>query len=54
LEDAFGTFGKITKVVIVYDARSQQSRGFGFITFDSVEDASKAKEAMNGSVFIID
>jgi len=34
----FDRFGKITDAAVMYDPRTQTSRGFGFITFDS-EDA---------------
>lgn len=32
---------------VVIDRGSGRSRGFGFVTFDSVEDAEKAREGMN-------
>lgn len=48
LQDAFGAYGTIEKVVIVYDNRSQRSRGFGFIYFPTVEEATKARDALNG------
>ncbi|SCV69466.1 BQ2448_2486 [Microbotryum intermedium] len=48
LEDEFSRSGKVEKVVIVYDARSDRSRGFGFVTMASVEDADRAISDLNG------
>ncbi|GAA5870296.1 hypothetical protein JCM8547_006596 [Rhodosporidiobolus lusitaniae] len=48
LEDEFGRSGQVEKVVIVYDQRSARSRGFGFVTMASVEDAQRAIEDLNG------
>ena len=48
LEDEFARVGDVDKVVIVYDARTGRSRGFGFITMRDVETASRAIEQMNG------
>ncbi|TIA87874.1 hypothetical protein E3P99_02920 [Wallemia hederae] len=48
LEDEFNRFGKVDKVTIVYDQRSDRSRGFGFIKMASIEDAEKCIEGLNG------
>lgn len=48
LEDEFGRIGPVEKVVIVYDARTGRSRGFGFITMKDVETATEAIQALNG------
>ncbi|KAF8407124.1 hypothetical protein HHK36_006249 [Tetracentron sinense] len=48
LRDKFSEFGKVHNVVIMRDGEGK-SRGFGFISFDSPEEAKKAVEAMNGA-----
>lgn len=50
LEDEFGRVAPVEKVVIVYDARTQRSRGFGFITMRDVEGAAAVIKALNGIV----
>ncbi|KAG1298943.1 hypothetical protein G6F66_001256 [Rhizopus arrhizus] len=49
LEDVFRQFGSIEKVTIVYDHRSNKSRGFGFVYFKDQTDATRARDAMNGT-----
>lgn len=48
LEDEFARYGEVEKVVIVYDQRTDRSRGFGFITMRTVEDAQLCVEKLNG------
>jgi len=48
LEDVFREFGKIQRVMVVYDRRTGHSRGFGFVYFEEVEAAKKAMEKTNG------
>jgi len=48
LERRFGAFGKIERVKVT--RRYDSSISFGFIYFVSAEDATKAKEGMNGVV----
>lgn len=60
LRDLFSKYGDIEKCLIVFDTRvsyinhqSQRSRGFGFITYRNLDDATTAKEALNGTVALI-
>ncbi|KAI9347827.1 hypothetical protein BD770DRAFT_395408 [Pilaira anomala] len=48
LEEVFREFGTIEKVTIVYDHRSNRSRGFGFVYFKDQAEASRARDALNG------
>ncbi|KAH9819648.1 hypothetical protein DFH28DRAFT_886807 [Melampsora americana] len=48
LEAEFSRYGKVEKVVIVYDQRSDRSRGFGFVTMRDVQDASTCISELNG------
>ena len=49
LRDAFEQFGEVTEAKIVVDHYTGRSRGFGFVTYTNVEDASKALEQLNGT-----
>ncbi|EJD00978.1 RNA-binding domain-containing protein [Fomitiporia mediterranea MF3/22] len=48
LDEEFSRFGRVEKVTIVYDQRSDRSRGFGFIKLASVEDAARCIQELNG------
>ncbi|KAI9283345.1 hypothetical protein BY458DRAFT_543617 [Sporodiniella umbellata] len=48
LKEVFSEYGTIEKVTIVYDHRSDRSRGFGFVYFKDQTEASRAREALNG------
>ncbi|USN58670.1 MAG: RNA-binding protein [Candidatus Peribacteria bacterium] len=48
LKDAFKEHGEVTHAKIITDRETGRSRGFGFVEFATVEDAAKAKEAMDG------
>lgn len=48
LATAFGQFGTITEIKIVFDRDTGRSKGFGFITFETADQADTAVEAMNG------
>ncbi|KAI0775468.1 hypothetical protein BC629DRAFT_1595096 [Irpex lacteus] len=49
LDEEFSRFGRVEKVVIVYDQRqSDRSRGFGFITMSTVEEATRCIKELNG------
>jgi RNA recognition motif-containing protein len=42
LREKFEVFGKITSCSIPFDPHTQESRGFGFITYERVESADRA------------
>jgi len=48
LDEEFSRFGRVDKVTIVYDQRSDRSRGFGFIKMATVEDAGRCIQELNG------
>ena len=48
LEKEFGRFGLLQNTQVVIDNYSGQSRGFAFVNFESMKDASAAREALNG------
>ena len=49
LREAFAEYGHVAKADVVTDRDSGRSRGFGFVTFETEEDASAAMESMNGA-----
>eukprot|EP00897_Mesotaenium_endlicherianum_P009619 jgi/Mesen1/8686/ME000516S08007 len=50
LKEIFSAYGNISSAVVMRDLDGK-SRGFGFVNFESSEDASKACDALNGKVF---
>ncbi|KAH8972872.1 hypothetical protein BDL97_01G014500 [Sphagnum fallax] len=49
LEDLFSREGKVTECRLVVDPRTRESRGFGFVTMDSAEDADRCIKYLNRS-----
>ncbi|MBN2341737.1 MAG: RNA-binding protein [Deltaproteobacteria bacterium] len=49
LHAAFEGFGSITESKVISDRNTGRSRGFGFVTFEAAESATKAIEEMNGT-----
>lgn len=49
LREAFSAFGDVTDAVVIKDRDTGRSRGFGFVTFTSNEEATSARDAMNGA-----
>jgi RNA recognition motif-containing protein len=47
LRAAFGEFGTVADAVVVSEANSGKSRGFGFVTMENRRDAARAVEALN-------
>ncbi|MGK3999655.1 RNA recognition motif domain-containing protein [Sorangium sp. So ce1024] len=50
VQAAFAQSGEVTDVHIVTDRESGQSRGFGFVTMGTPEQAQQAIEQMNGAL----
>nr|XP_040025288.1 cold-inducible RNA-binding protein A-like [Gasterosteus aculeatus aculeatus] len=48
LAEAFGKYGTIEKVDVIRDKETGKSRGFGFVKFDSADDAAEAQRGMDG------
>jgi len=52
LRDAFGASGTITDAVVVKDRDTGRSRGFGFVTYSSDDEANAAVAKFNGEDFM--
>lgn len=50
LESLFGEQGKVMDARVVYDRESGRSRGFGFVTYSTSEEANNAISNLDGSV----
>ncbi|OGG77250.1 RNA-binding protein [Candidatus Kaiserbacteria bacterium RIFCSPLOWO2_01_FULL_54_24] len=51
LREAFSQAGAVSSAVIIMDKMSGRSKGFGFVEFDSDDDAVKAIDMWNGKDF---
>ncbi|KAJ3483160.1 hypothetical protein NLI96_g6505 [Meripilus lineatus] len=49
LEQAFAKVGRVKKAQVMYDPHTRDSRGFGFVTMESAEEADAAITALNGT-----
>ncbi|KAJ3066218.1 hypothetical protein HDU98_010475 [Podochytrium sp. JEL0797] len=47
LQQAFSQFGNVTDAIVLKDRETGRSRGFGFVTMESVEEAQAAIDALN-------
>ncbi|KAG0450769.1 hypothetical protein HPP92_026570 [Vanilla planifolia] len=47
LKDAFSPYGQLLEAKVITDRVSGRSKGFGFVTYATVEEADKARYAMN-------
>lgn len=52
LEAAFAKVGRVKKASVMYDPHSRESRGFGFVTMESAEEADAAITALNSTDFM--
>lgn len=50
IRDAFSKHGTVTDVHVVMDRESGQSRGFGFVTMSTADEATSAIAALNGAM----
>jgi RNA recognition motif-containing protein len=48
LEEIFKPFGRLTSAAVVADQLTHRSKGFGFVEFESADDAKKAIAELNG------
>ena len=48
LQDAFAAFGTVTECNLMMDRSTGRSRGFGFVTMGTPEEAQKAIDGLNG------
>jgi len=48
LQDAFSAHGTVIEATVMLDRMSGRSRGFGFVTMSSPEEAQRAIDALNG------
>lgn len=49
LYEAFAEFGSLVSASVVIDRATGQSRGFGFVEYETQQDADRAMESLNGS-----
>ncbi|CAG8788231.1 8762_t:CDS:2 [Gigaspora margarita] len=49
LEELFAKYGKVTKAQIMYDPHTRESRGFGFVTMETTDEADAARQSIHGS-----
>ncbi|KAH8119775.1 RNA-binding domain-containing protein [Phellopilus nigrolimitatus] len=49
LEAAFAKVGRVQKASVMYDPHSRESRGFGFVTMETPEEADAAITALNST-----
>ena len=48
LQDAFAAFGSVTEANLMMDRTTNRSRGFGFVTMSTAEEAQQAITGLNG------
>ncbi|KAJ7737244.1 hypothetical protein DFH07DRAFT_905719 [Mycena maculata] len=49
LEAAFAKIGRVKKASVMHDPHTRESRGFGFVTMESAEEADAAVAALHGT-----
>lgn len=51
LTDIFSDYGEVIQARIILDRETGRSRGFGFVTMASKDEAEKAIQALNGNSY---
>jgi RNA recognition motif-containing protein len=51
LREAFEAYGDVTSAEVIFDRRTQRSRGYGFVEMEIDDEANEAIDALNGSDF---
>lgn len=50
VRDAFAEFGQVSSVSVITDRATGQSRGFGFVEYETADSAQRAIDSMNGAM----
>ncbi|XP_006418974.2 cold-inducible RNA-binding protein isoform X2 [Eutrema salsugineum] len=50
LRQLFSPFGQIKDARLIRDPETQRPKGFGFVTFESEDDAQKALKSLDGRI----
>ncbi|KAJ0083644.1 hypothetical protein Patl1_30365 [Pistacia atlantica] len=50
LAEAFSQFGQVVEAKIIVNKTSNRSKGYGYVTFNAVDEAKKALSNMNGKI----
>lgn len=49
LRAAFESYGEVVQAKVIKDRDTGRSRGFGFVTFGTADDAQRAQDSMDGA-----
>ncbi len=50
IDREFKKYGTVTDIQIIPDRNTQRSRGFGFVYYQTVDEATTARKALDGSI----
>ncbi|HMT00999.1 MAG TPA: hypothetical protein PKC14_01620 [Candidatus Absconditabacterales bacterium] len=48
LEEMFAAYGKVVFAKVVLDKETGRSKGYGFVEYETIDEASKAKQELDG------
>ena len=51
LTEIFEEYGTVNSSKIITDKHSRKSKGFGFVTMENMDEANRAIEGLNGTVY---